>query len=250
MVRGDYAHSVLERTYQRLREETGDRRDARQPGPGRAHPARGAARASDEFPSRPKQTRVRAAARGSSSTCCAISRREAEPTAVRARAPLELPFGDGEVDRGDRGRPDVRGRIDRVDTIDGMALVLDYKTGRSVDRSRTRAGSGEPLPGRALHARRRSELLGLRGRSAGSTSRSARKAAPAGCWRARSTSSTPASSTTTGWPTARSSRSSDWALRAGPRDRRPRCAAASSAATRTRARGTAAARTRRSAGAR
>ena len=28
----------------------------------------------------------------------------------------------------------VRGRIDRVDEHDGMALVIDYKTGKRVDR--------------------------------------------------------------------------------------------------------------------
>ena len=73
MVRGDYAHSVLEHTYRRLREETGERRVTRgQPRPRRAHPAGGAAasaaRCSGSPPSRPACARPCA---GSSSTCCA-----------------------------------------------------------------------------------------------------------------------------------------------------------------------------------
>ena len=65
MVRGHYAHAVLEHTFRRA--ARGDRRaprDAREPRPGRAHPARGAARAAARSSAlAASQTRVRAAAR-------------------------------------------------------------------------------------------------------------------------------------------------------------------------------------------
>ena len=156
------------RTYERLREETGEPpRDPRQPRRRRAHPARGAARpAAPTFQLSPKQTRVRAAARrlefdllrflrsrgrlataGSSRRARAALRRWASPSRSSSSGGLR-----------------VRGRIDRVDECDGMALVIDYKTGKRVDRYKVgELGAGEPLPGRALHAGGREAARPARG---------------------------------------------------------------------------------------
>jgi ATP-dependent helicase/DNAse subunit B len=136
MVRGGYAHAVLEHTYRRLREESGERR---------VTPAN-LARAErilleelrahrSEFALSPKQTRVRAAARRLEFDLLRYLRAEAESDGGFEPEHLELRFGYGEghepveIAAGLR----VRGRIDRVDVNDGRALVLDYKSGKRVD---------------------------------------------------------------------------------------------------------------------
>ncbi len=136
MVRGDYAHAVLEHTYRRLREESGDRRVT----PGNL--VRAERILLEELRDRreayrlsPRETRVRAAARRLEFDLLRYLRAEAGSDGGFQPEHLELRFGYGghepvEIAEGLR----VRGRIDRVDVNDGMALVLDYKSSRKVDR--------------------------------------------------------------------------------------------------------------------
>ena len=154
------AHAVLERTYMRLRDETGDPpRDGARTSPtpsGSCSRSCDAARSEfrispepDAGAGRRPPARVRPAApprgRGRADgtfepelSSCASARASVE------HDPVEI--GDGLL---------VSGRIDRVDTSDGMALVIDYKSGRRVDSLQGgELGAGEPLPGRALHAGR------------------------------------------------------------------------------------------------
>ena len=162
MVRGEYAHSVLEHTYRRLREETGDRRVT----PGNLpHAERILLEELRErrslFPISPKQTRVRAAARRLEFDLLRWLRSEAESDAEFEPEHLELHFGGDEpveVAQGVR----VRGRIDRVDTNDGMALVLDYKTGKRVDRYKVASWEPENRFQAALYMLVVERLLGLR----------------------------------------------------------------------------------------
>jgi ATP-dependent exoDNAse (exonuclease V) beta subunit len=138
MVRGSYAHEVLRRTFERLREESGERRVT----PANlAHAERLLAEEMDsqraDFQLSPKVTRVKAAARRLEVDLLRFLRREAQRDDSFEPEHLELPFGD------DAGPPvelepglKVRGRIDRVDTTDGMALVIDYKSGKRVDSYR------------------------------------------------------------------------------------------------------------------
>jgi ATP-dependent helicase/DNAse subunit B len=129
MVRGSYAHEVLRATYERLREETGTRRvrpavlaDAERIVLEELRRLRG------EFALSPRRTRVRAAARRLEFDLLRFLRHEAEDDTRFEPEALELQFGPLELEDGLR----VRGRIDRVDTWDGYALVRDYKSGRSV----------------------------------------------------------------------------------------------------------------------
>jgi ATP-dependent helicase/DNAse subunit B len=137
MVRGDYAHNVLEQTYRRIREETGERRVTP------ANLARAERILLEElraqrssFKISPKETRVMAAARRLEFDLLRHLRAEARSDSRFEPAHLELKFGYGnghepvEIAAGLR----VRGRIDRVDTHDGLALVVDYKSSKKVDR--------------------------------------------------------------------------------------------------------------------
>jgi ATP-dependent helicase/DNAse subunit B len=129
MVRGSYAHSVLQSTYTRLREETGERRVT----PANLAVAEGIAleelRARrSEFKLSPKQTRVRAAVRRLEFDVLRYLRHEAARDGSFEPEHLELEFGPLAIDG-----VNVRGRIDRVDVHDGHALVRDYKSGKSVD---------------------------------------------------------------------------------------------------------------------
>jgi ATP-dependent helicase/DNAse subunit B len=162
MVRGAYAHAVLEHTYRRLREETGDRRVT-------AGNLAAAERILLEelrerrslFTLSPKQTRVRAAARRLEFDLLRWLRREAEADGAFEPEHLELDFGGDEpVEVADGVR--VRGRIDRVDTSDGMALVLDYKTGKRVDRYKVASWEPENRFQAALYMLVVERLLGLR----------------------------------------------------------------------------------------
>jgi ATP-dependent helicase/DNAse subunit B len=146
MVRGDYAHSVLEHTYRRLRQETGGRRVTP------ANLAQAERILLEELRDRrsafrlsPKQTRVRAAARRLEFDLLRFLRAEANSDAEFEPEHLELRFGYGE-DAGPveiAGGLRVRGRIDRVDTSDGKALVLDYKSSRRVDRYKVASWESE-----------------------------------------------------------------------------------------------------------
>jgi ATP-dependent helicase/DNAse subunit B len=165
MVRGRYAHAVLQRTFERLREETGARRVSRgnlvraeQILLEELHEQRA------DFAISPKQTRVRAAARRLEFDLLRYLRREAERDGSFEPAHLELPFGDGEgheaVEIEDGLR--VRGRIDRVDTSDGMAVVLDYKSGKRVDSYKAGSWESENRFQAALYMLVVERLLGLR----------------------------------------------------------------------------------------
>jgi ATP-dependent helicase/DNAse subunit B len=158
MVRGAYAHSVLEHTYRRLREESGDRRVTP------ANLAQAERILLDELRERrslfqlsPKQTRVKAAARRLEFDLLRWLRREAEADSAFEPEHLELPFGI-EIAEG----LEVKGRIDRVDTTDGMALVLDYKTGKRVDRYKVASWERENRFQAALYMLAVERLLGLR----------------------------------------------------------------------------------------
>jgi ATP-dependent helicase/DNAse subunit B len=164
MVRGSYAHEVLHHTYRRLREETGVRRVTHENLSDaerilleelRQH--------SSSFQLSPKQTRVRAAARRLEFDLLRFLRTEADSDSRFEPVELERDFGFGgadpvELDGGLR----VRGRIDRVDEYDGMALVIDYKTGRRVDRYKVASWEPENRFQAALYMLVVEKLLGLR----------------------------------------------------------------------------------------
>jgi ATP-dependent helicase/DNAse subunit B len=162
MVRGEYAHSVLEHTYRRLREQTGERRIT----PSNLSLAERILleelrERQSAFPISPKQTRVRAAARRLEFDLLRWLRREAEADTSFEPEHLELRFGGDEpVEVADGVR--VSGRIDRVDTSDGMALVLDYKTGKRVDRYKVASWEPENRFQAALYMLVVERLLGLR----------------------------------------------------------------------------------------
>jgi ATP-dependent helicase/DNAse subunit B len=164
MVRGSYAHEVLRRTYERLREETGSRRVTH----GNLADAERILleelrEGSASFQLSPKQTRVRAAARRLEFDLLRFLRSEADSDTRFEPVELEREFGlEGsepvELDGGLR----VRGRIDRVDEHDGMALVIDYKTGKRVDRYKVASWESENRFQAALYMLVVEKLLGLR----------------------------------------------------------------------------------------
>jgi RecB family exonuclease len=129
MVRGSYAHEVLQRTYSRLRDETGSRRITAE-NLGRAEELM--RDALDEcqalFQLSPRQTRVRAAVRRLEFDLLRYLRWEAEYDGDFEPRELEFDFDGVELQPG----VSIRGRIDRVDEWNGHALVRDYKSGRSV----------------------------------------------------------------------------------------------------------------------
>jgi ATP-dependent helicase/DNAse subunit B len=165
MVRGRYAHAVLQGTFQRLREETGDRRVTQ----ANVHAAerllleelRGQR---SEFQLSPKQTRVKAAARRLEFDLVRFLRREADRDGGFEPEHLELPFGFGDAGEPVEIAPGlrVRGRIDRVDTTDGMALVIDYKSGKRVDSYKVGSWEAENRFQAALYMLVVERLLGLR----------------------------------------------------------------------------------------
>jgi len=88
----------------------------------------------DQFQLSPQQTRVRAAVRKLEFDLLRHLRREAEAGSRFEPTALELQFGGvGELDRLpalDIDGVTIQGKIDRVDTLDGHAVVRDYKSGR------------------------------------------------------------------------------------------------------------------------
>jgi len=164
MVRGSYAHEVLSCTYERLAKETGSRRV-------RHENLADAERIlldelrdkSSMFQLSPKQTRVRAAARRLEFDLLRFLRSEADSDSCFEPAALEHAFGfdEGEPVELDGGLR-VRGRIDRVDECDGMALVIDYKTGKRVDRYKVARWEPENRFQAALYMLVVEKLLGLR----------------------------------------------------------------------------------------
>ena len=136
MVRGSYAHAVLERTYRRLHEQTGDRRVT----PENLEQAERVLIESlrecrTEFRLSPKETRVRAAARRLEFDLLRYIRHEAQSGSRFEPTELELGFGlrNGDGEPGvDVAGVTLRGKIDRVDTWGEFALVRDYKSGKTV----------------------------------------------------------------------------------------------------------------------
>ena len=165
MVRGDYAHTVLEHTYRRVREETGERRITP------ANLAEAERILLEELRERrsafaisPKETRVKAAARRLEFDLLRHLQAEASSDSRFEPEHLELRFGYGEghepVEIAEGLR--VRGRMDRVDTHDGLALVIDYKSGKRVDRYKVASWEPENRFQAALYMLVVERLLELR----------------------------------------------------------------------------------------
>jgi ATP-dependent helicase/DNAse subunit B len=128
MVRGAYAHKVLEQTYRKLHEATGSRRVTQGNLPEAERLLVEALRElQGEFRLSPEQTRVRAAVRRLEFDLLRYLRHEAGSDSSFEPTYLELEFKDVPLELG----VTVRGRIDRVDTWDGHALVRDYKSGKA-----------------------------------------------------------------------------------------------------------------------
>lgn len=135
MVRGSYAHEVLETTFRRLAEETGSARVT----PGSLQRAeaillQAIEDGQERFQISPKQTRVRTAVRKLQFDLLRYLGAEAGRDGDFEPTHFELRFGVG----GDRpaaslGLHDVAvsGTIDRVDVRGGQAVVRDYKSGRT-----------------------------------------------------------------------------------------------------------------------
>jgi ATP-dependent helicase/DNAse subunit B len=136
LVRGSYAHSVLEATYRRLGEETGERAV-------RAGNLAAAERIlleelaeqQSSFPISPKETRLRTAVRKLEFDLLRHLRREADAGSGFVPERMELSFGRSDEDlpplRLDDEGVEIHGVIDRVDVRAGQAAVLDYKTGKT-----------------------------------------------------------------------------------------------------------------------
>jgi RecB family exonuclease len=138
LVRGSFAHRVLELTYRRLREESGSARVTRQSLPiaeGLLHEALRTLQG--EFQLSPSETRVRVAVRRLEYDLLRFLRHEAESESELEPSELELSFGlkDSRLPalRLEPEGIEIRGVIDRVDrAADGHALVVDYKSGKNV----------------------------------------------------------------------------------------------------------------------
>lgn len=134
LVRGSYAHAVLEATYARLRELTGSAKVTPE------SLARAEAILLDvmrekqpEFRISPKETRFRTAVRRLEFDLLRHLRREAERGGVFEPTELELAFGMPGAELPALSLGDgvsIRGKIDRLDTWNGYAAVTDYKSGR------------------------------------------------------------------------------------------------------------------------
>ena len=136
MVRGSYAHKVLEVTYQRAARADGRApRDAPPTWPPAERILLEALEAErGEFRLSPNQTRVRAAVRRLEFDLLRYLRHEAGRDGSFEPEYLELRFGFEDSDHPAVELADgtrVRGLIDRVDTWDGWALVRDYKSGKT-----------------------------------------------------------------------------------------------------------------------
>ncbi len=167
MVRGQLAHEVLEQTLRRVLEETGDPRVTRANLPQAERILlEELDRSRSRFRISPKQTRVRAAARRLEFDLVRHLGREADRDGTFVPSALELRFGEGEnVEHGPVEIGDgllVSGRIDRVDTSDGLALVIDYKSGRRVDSYKVASWESENRFQAALYMLAVEKLLGKR----------------------------------------------------------------------------------------
>jgi ATP-dependent helicase/DNAse subunit B len=133
MVRGNYAHAVLELTYLRLHERTGERKVTRA-NLGVAEQILGEAlrEKQSEFQLSPQETRVRAAVRKLEFDLLRHLRRESESGGTFEPAHVELSFGGGIAPPLEIDGVTLSGKIDRVDVHGDLALVRDYKSGATV----------------------------------------------------------------------------------------------------------------------
>ena len=167
MVRGLYAHAVLEATFRRVAEESGERRitSANLPLAERILLEELEA-GRRRFPISPRSTRVAAAVRRLEFDLVRHLGREAARDGSFEPTELELEFGDREGSPHGPVEIDdglfVTGRIDRVDTADGMALVIDYKAGRKVDTYKVASWERENRFQAALYMLVAERLLGKR----------------------------------------------------------------------------------------
>ena len=236
----------------RLHEETGERRvTPGNLGTGRAHPARGAARAKRRLPALAEadaRARGGAAARVRPAALPALGGGLGQPFEP---VELERQFGlEGSEPVELEGGLRVRGRIDRVDDCDGMALVIDYKTGKKVDRYKVASWEPENRFQAALYMLVVEKLLGPpRGRRRVRGARQRRPAPARDGGRRTSTSSASAGSTSDRLGARGVPREARLGARAHPRDGRAHARRRALLAARTAATGTAAASTRRCAGA-
>jgi ATP-dependent helicase/DNAse subunit B len=161
MVRGAYAHRVLERTFEALGEETGSKRvtprtlaAAKRILLDKLEAHRG------EFRLSPNQTRVRAAVRKLEFDLLRFLDWEAESDSVFTPEHLEHRFGWEEpVEMGEG--VEVRGSIDRVDVWNGYALVRDYKTSKRADSYKVASWERENRFQAALYMLAAEQSLGL-----------------------------------------------------------------------------------------
>jgi ATP-dependent helicase/DNAse subunit B len=137
LVRGSFAHRVLELTYRRLREQTGSARVTEGTLPiaeGLLHEA--LRDEQHEFQLSPSETRVRAAVRRLEFDLLRFLRHEAGSESELEPTELELGFGlkDSELPalRLEPEGIEIRGVIDRVDRANRHAVVVDYKSGKNV----------------------------------------------------------------------------------------------------------------------
>ncbi len=134
MVRGSYAHRVLELTYRRLRQRTHSRRVT----PANLAEAErilieALKECQGEFRLSPNQVRVRAAVRRLEFDLLRYLRHESGRDGLLEPEHLELRFGFADCEHPAveiEGGLRVRGVIDRVDVHGGWALVRDYKSGK------------------------------------------------------------------------------------------------------------------------
>ena len=137
LVRGSYAHRVLELTYRRLREQTGSARVTPSTLPQAETLLHQALREEQhQFKLSPSETRVRAAVRRLEFDLLRYLRHEADSESELEPMELELGFGlkNSELPplRLEPEGIEIRGVIDRVDRANGHALVVDYKSGKNV----------------------------------------------------------------------------------------------------------------------
>ena len=130
LVRGSYAHSVLEATYRRL----GEKVTPDNLGMAEAILLEELKSKQDDFPISPRETRLRTAVRKLEFDLLRHLRREADAGGSFVPEYVELGFGGG----GEGELPpllvdgiELTGRIDRVDVDGRHAVVQDYKTGKT-----------------------------------------------------------------------------------------------------------------------
>jgi ATP-dependent helicase/DNAse subunit B len=164
MIQGAYAHRVLELTFRRLRERTGDRQVTEQNLPqAEAILLEALEQEAEHYVSSPNRARVRAALRRLEFELLRHLRYEAQSDSAFEPEHLELAFGSGDgehpaVELADGLR--VRGRIDRVDRLGDKVAVRDYKSGRVA----TFSAASWPAKGRlqaALYMEAAEQLLGV-----------------------------------------------------------------------------------------